>query len=181
MLSEVPWMKFKVIAEPDLSVFAKHPVMQETLTRIAETTVEHVTVEMHKKLTLAMEAAIIAVTASAMSHVSSQMETLVQDAVGYASASASITAAESLRLYGGGRWGTRLHGRGDMNVHAIEGGYDVYGNGDGYVYGNGGGYGYAGQGFNSGYINGAHRDEHHVLKNGQSVTEIAKEVLGAHV
>ena len=112
---------------------------------------------MHERLTIAMEVAIKLVTESAMSHVSSQMETLVQDAVGHASASASITAAESLHLYGGGRWG-----------------YDVYGNGTGYVYGNGGGYGYAGQGFNSGYINSAHRDEHPVLRNDQSVTEIAK-------
>jgi len=152
MLSEVPWMKFKVIAEPDLSVFAKHPVMQETLTRIAETTVEHVTVEMHKKLTLAMEAAIIAVTASAMSHVSSQVETLVQDTVGYASASASITAAETLHLYGGARWGA--HG-----------------------YAGGGGYGYAGQGFSSGYFNGPHHDERPVLYGS---AEFAKEALVTH-
>ena len=105
MLSEVPWMKFKVIAEPDLSVFARHPVMQETLVRIAETTVEHVTTEMHKQLTIAMEAAISVITASAMSHVQSQMETLVMDVAGQATASASITAAESLHLYGQGGFG----------------------------------------------------------------------------
>ncbi|KAH9481367.1 hypothetical protein JR316_0005892 [Psilocybe cubensis] len=104
MLSEVPWMKFKVIAEPDLSVFAKHPVMQETLISIAESTVEHVTIEMHKMLTIAMESAISVITASAMKHVSAQMETLVSGAVGHASASASITAAESLHLYGRGRY-----------------------------------------------------------------------------
>ncbi|KAH9481366.1 hypothetical protein JR316_0005891 [Psilocybe cubensis] len=105
MLSEVPWMKFKVIAEPDLSVFAKHPVMQETLVSIAETTVEHVTIEMHKMLTIAMETAITAITASAMKHVSAQMESLVTGAVGHASASASITAAENLHIYGGGYYG----------------------------------------------------------------------------
>ncbi|KAF8184852.1 hypothetical protein BJ912DRAFT_1115604 [Pholiota molesta] len=51
LLSEVPWMKFKDIAEPDLSIFSKHPVIQQTMTRIAESTVEHVTTEMHKMLT----------------------------------------------------------------------------------------------------------------------------------
>ncbi|KAF9552060.1 hypothetical protein CPC08DRAFT_308628, partial [Agrocybe pediades] len=105
MLSEVPWMKFKVIAEPDLSIFAKHPVMQETLVRIAETTVEHVTVEMHKMLTIAMESAITAITASAMQHVQAQMETLVMDVAGQATASASITGAESLHLFGQGGYG----------------------------------------------------------------------------
>ena len=67
-----------------------------------------------------------------------------------------VRRSQSLNLciYGGGRWSIRLHARGDINVHAIEGGYDVC-NGTGYVYGNGGGYGYAGQGFNSSYINGA--------------------------
>ncbi|KAF4614183.1 hypothetical protein D9613_007588 [Agrocybe pediades] len=105
MLSEVPWMKFKVIAEPDLSVFAKHPVMQETLVRIAETTVEHVTVEMHKMLTIAMESAITAITASAMKHVSAQMETLVMDVAGQASASASITGPEHLHIFNGAQYG----------------------------------------------------------------------------
>jgi len=136
MLSEVPWMKFKVIAEPDLSVFAKHPVMQETLVRIAETAVEHVTVEMHKKLTIAMEAAIAVVTASAMRHVSEQLEFLVQDAVGYASASASITEAERLHIYGGsGSVYGNGYGHGYTHGHAH--GHDVlvHGNGSGYAHG----------------------------------------------
>ncbi|KAF8871529.1 hypothetical protein CPB84DRAFT_1753968 [Gymnopilus junonius] len=102
MLSEVPWMKFKIIAEPDLSVFAKHPVMQETLTRIAETTVEHVTLAMHEQLTIAMQAAIAVVTESAMHHVSEQMQMLVTGAVRHASASASITGPEHLHLFGHG-------------------------------------------------------------------------------
>jgi len=79
--------------------------MQETLVRIAETTVEHVTNEMHKQLTIAMEAAISVITASAMSHVQSQMEALVMDVAGQASASASITGAESLHLFGQGGYG----------------------------------------------------------------------------
>ncbi|KAH9479961.1 Cyanovirin-N [Psilocybe cubensis] len=118
MLSEVPWMKFKVIAEPDLSVFANHPVMRQTLVSIAESTVEHVTVEMHKMLTVAMETAITAITASAMKHVSAQMETLVADVAGHASASASITAAESLHLYGLGQYYSSAIG----NAYAYGGG-----------------------------------------------------------
>jgi hypothetical protein len=165
MLSEVPWMKFKVIAEPDLNLFAANAVVKETLTQIAETTVEHVTTQMHERLTIAMQAAIIAVTESAMSHVHVQMEKLVSEAVGYASASASITAAEHLHLYGDYRRGSHLQG--------------------GYAYG-------------SGYANGhrheEHRheehhrqdehqyqhDEHHVLRDGHSYSEIAKHALAAH-
>ncbi|KAF9485093.1 CNVH-domain-containing protein [Pholiota conissans] len=98
MLSEVPWMKFKVIAEPDLSVFSKHPVVQQTMTRIAESTVEHVTTEMHRMLTIAMEEAIVAITASAMKHVSEQMTLTVEEAANYAVASPSATEAEFLRI-----------------------------------------------------------------------------------
>ncbi|KAF9565337.1 hypothetical protein CPC08DRAFT_704612 [Agrocybe pediades] len=129
MLSEVPWMKFKVVAEPDLSIFAKHPVMQETLVGIAETTVEHVTREMHQMLTVAMESAITAVTASAMKHVQSQMQTLVMDVAGQATASASITAAESLHLYGQGGYGFAGYAAGGY----AGGGYAAGGYSNGYI------------------------------------------------
>jgi len=140
MLSEVPWMKFKVIAEPDFSVFAKHPVMQETLVRIAETTVEHVTNEMHKQLTIAMESAISIITASAMSHVQSQMEALVMDVAGQASASASITGAESLHLLGQGRYGFSGYAAGGFatNGFATNGYYGANGHYAGGVYAQGG-------------------------------------------
>ena len=65
--------------------------MKETLAHIAETTV---TRQMHERLTIAMEIAIKLVTESAMSHVYCEMERLVQDAVGYASASASLYERE---------------------------------------------------------------------------------------
>ena len=142
MLSEVPWMKFKVIAEPDLSVFGSHPVVKQTLSRIAESTVEHVTVEMHKMLTIAMEEAIVAITASAMKHVSLQMEHTVRDAVGYAAASPSVTEAEYLRIaqgfYPEGGYGGRGYEAGGCAT-------GEYGAGGGYTAG--GGYqagGYAG-------------------------------------
>ncbi|KAF9560338.1 Cyanovirin-N [Agrocybe pediades] len=128
MLSEVPWMKFKVIAEPDLSIFAKHPVMQETLVGIAETTVEHVTLEMHKMLTVAMESAITEVTASAMKHVESQMQTLVMDVTGQATANASITGAESLHLFGQGGYGFGGYAAGGYAA----GGYAAGGYSNGY-------------------------------------------------
>jgi hypothetical protein len=86
--------------------------MKETLAHIAETTVEHVTRQMHERLTIAIEIAIKLVTESAMSHVYCEMERLVQDAVGYASASASNTAAEALHIYGGGCGGYGYAGHG---------------------------------------------------------------------
>ncbi|PPQ69156.1 hypothetical protein CVT25_004536 [Psilocybe cyanescens] len=116
--------------------------MQETLISIAETTVEHVTVEMHKMLTIAMETAITAITASAMKHVSAQMETLVSGAVGHASASASITAAEHLRIYGGGYYGRgSAYAPGAAEHHQS---YEVaVGNGNVYGHGHSSGNGYA--------------------------------------
>jgi hypothetical protein len=146
MLSEVPWMKFKVIAEPDLSVFASHPVVKTTLSRIAESTVEHVTIEMHKMLTIAMEEAIVAIsTASAMKHVSLEIEHSVCDAVGYAAASPSVTEAEYLRIIAQG-----LYAGGGYKV-GYAGGRYVSGGGSGA----GGGYTSAGGGYVSGgYVSG---------------------------
>ncbi|KAF5324384.1 hypothetical protein D9619_011376 [Psilocybe cf. subviscida] len=120
MLSEVPWMKFKVIAEPDLSVFGSHPVIKQTMTRVAESTVEHVTKSMHAAITTAMEVAIVEITASAMKHIALQMEHSVQDAVGYAAASPSATESEFLHMgalggmYGGGfnGWAADGHAHG---------------------------------------------------------------------
>ena len=145
MLSEVPWMKFKVIAEPDLSVFGSHPVVKQTLARIAESTVEHVTVEMHKMLTIAMESAIVAITASALKHVSLEMEHSVRDAVGYAVASPSVTESEYLRIaqgfsYGGGGYAAGGYAAG--GEYAAGGGYAAEG---GYGRGIYGGYAAAGQ------------------------------------
>ena len=59
-----------------------------------------------------MEMAIKLVTESAMSHVHCEMERLVQDGVGYESASASITAAEALHIHGGSRGGYGYAGHG---------------------------------------------------------------------
>ena len=128
MLSEVPWMKFKVIAEPDLTVFRSHPVVKETLIRISESCVEHVTFEMQAALTIAMEAAIIAITASAMKHVTTLMETICTDVVGHASACASVTEAECLHIdkhhhhseHEGGAYGGAV--KGSIHYGGSEGG-----------------------------------------------------------
>jgi hypothetical protein len=163
MLSEVPWMKFKVIAEPDLSVFASHPVVKTTLSRIAESTVEHVTVEMHKMLTIAMEEAIVAITASAMKHVTLEMEHSVRDAVGFAAASPSVTEAEYLRiaaqgLYAGGGYKAGYAGGGYVSGggSGAAGGY-VSGGGSGAAGGytsTGGGYTAGGGYVSGGYVSG---------------------------
>ncbi|KDR76229.1 hypothetical protein GALMADRAFT_467268 [Galerina marginata CBS 339.88] len=180
MLSEVPWMKFKVIAEPDLSVFAKHPVMQETLISIAETTVQHVTMEMHKQLTIAMESAISIVTASAMRHVSEQMEILVQDVVGCASASASITEAERLHIYGRGG---SIYGNGYTYGHS-----HVHGNGNGYAHGHEHGHGHGHErGHEHGHTHGHEHGSAHAgqgyIQHAQSYSTLAngaKKPLAAH-
>ena len=144
MLSEVPWMKFKVIAEPDLSVFASHPVIKHTLARIAESTVEHFTINMHRMLTIAMQEAIVAITTSVMKHVSMEIERSVRDAVGHAGAGLSVTEAEYLHIaqgfYAGGGYGGRGYAAGG---YATGGGYGAGG------YTAGGGY-QAG-----GYVGGA--------------------------
>jgi len=79
MLSEVPWMKFKVIAEPDFSLFTNHPVMQSTLVQIATTTVEHVTAKFEALMSIALAETIQIVTQSAMEHVEQSLVVLTQN------------------------------------------------------------------------------------------------------
>ena len=78
-LSEVPWMKFKVIAEPDFLVFAHHPVIQSTLIQIAVTTVEHVTAKFEALMALALAKTVKIVTHSAMKHVEQSLVVLTQN------------------------------------------------------------------------------------------------------
>jgi hypothetical protein len=77
MLSEVPWMKFRVIAEPDFSILTTHPIMRSTMSSIAQSTVHHVMVEMSRKLSTAIEEAMTTVMASAEQHIASSMETML--------------------------------------------------------------------------------------------------------
>ncbi|KIJ39147.1 hypothetical protein M422DRAFT_49707 [Sphaerobolus stellatus SS14] len=98
MLTEVPWMKFKVIAEPDLSVFAGHAVVKDTMLKIATSTVQHVTAEMSLRLQAALELAIKEVTISAMQYIHTEMEMVVRETsgVGAAQAHASCTGGQYL-------------------------------------------------------------------------------------
>lgn len=99
MLTEVPWMKFRVVAEPDFSVFTTHPVMRETMTRIAETTVEHVTKQMASIMALAIAEATVVVTASAMEHVSQSMEVMLTSIGGQTAASIDHSASHAGHLH----------------------------------------------------------------------------------
>jgi glycerol dehydrogenase-like iron-containing ADH family enzyme len=98
MLSEVPWMKFKVIAEPDYSIFARDPVVKEMMARIARSTVEHVTAEMNQHIKVAVESATEVVMASAMQHVAEQMQAIVQSATMVGTAQRSTTALGGLHV-----------------------------------------------------------------------------------
>ncbi|KAF7978664.1 hypothetical protein HWV62_45190 [Athelia sp. TMB] len=99
MLTEVPWMKFRVVAEPDFSVFTTHPVMRETMTRIAETTVEHVTKQMASIIAVAIAEATVVVTASAMEHVSQSMEVMLSSIGGETVADIDHSASHAGHLH----------------------------------------------------------------------------------
>ena len=82
MLSQVPWMKFKVIAEPDFSVFARHPVIRSSFDLIAMSTVKHVTAKFEELMAIALSKMIETVTQSAMEHVEQSLEVLTQNMSG---------------------------------------------------------------------------------------------------
>lgn len=73
MFTEVPWMKFKVVAEPDFSVLAGQTVVRDTMIKIATSTVQHVTVEMEAKIRAAIALAIQEVTVSATQYIQTEL------------------------------------------------------------------------------------------------------------
>jgi hypothetical protein len=77
-LTEVPWMKFKVVAEPDLAAFARDPVMKAMLSRISQQTAEYMRREMKAKIDRAIEASITQVMNEAIKHAAETMESVVQ-------------------------------------------------------------------------------------------------------
>ncbi|KAF7975676.1 hypothetical protein HWV62_8775 [Athelia sp. TMB] len=99
MLTEVPWMRFSVVAEPDFSVFTTHPVMQEAMAKIAQTTVEHVTKQMASIITVAIAEATVVVAASAMEHVSQSMEVMLSAIGGEAVADINRSVSDAGYLH----------------------------------------------------------------------------------
>lgn len=73
MFTEVPWMKFKVVAEPDFSVLAGQTVVRDTMIKIATSTVQHVTVEMEAKIRAAIAVAIQEVSVSATQYIQTEL------------------------------------------------------------------------------------------------------------
>jgi len=78
-LSEVPWMKFKVVAEPDFAVIASHPVIRGTLTQISNSTVEHVTSQFEMLMAAALATTIKLVTESAREHIEQSLVVMTQN------------------------------------------------------------------------------------------------------
>ncbi|KAF9058609.1 hypothetical protein BDP27DRAFT_562503 [Rhodocollybia butyracea] len=78
MFSEVPWMKYKIVAEHDFSLLTSHPVMQATMHRIAQSTMEHVSTQTSSIMSLAIAQAIEVVSKSAYEHISQSLEVMVQ-------------------------------------------------------------------------------------------------------
>ena len=99
MLTEVPWMKFKVIAEPDLSVFAGHPVIKDTMVKIAQSTVQHVTLQMSQRLQAAIQLAISEVTLSAIQYINSEMDLVVQQTSGLGAAEVHASCTNGQYLH----------------------------------------------------------------------------------
>lgn len=98
MLSEVPWMKFKVVAEPDVSILTSHPAVKQAMASIAETTVTHVATSMHSMINTAIEQAIVAVTASAIEHITTTMTVMMEATTAHAHVRNSHTHGLSLNM-----------------------------------------------------------------------------------
>jgi hypothetical protein len=99
MLSEVPWMKFKVVAEPDYTVFARDAVLQKMMAHIAKSTVDHVTAQMSEQMQLAVETATKTVMASAMAYVAEEMQAIVHGATMVGKPQRSSTALGNLHIF----------------------------------------------------------------------------------
>ena len=116
VLSQVPWMRFKVVAEPDFSAIMQHTVIQATMDKIAKSTVEHVTAQMSSIITLAVAAAIETVTHSAYEHISQSMEVMLHGVAMDAHVHRSVSAGSKLREFSEE---TLLHKAGNGNGNGV--------------------------------------------------------------
>ena len=80
-MSEAPWMKFKVVTEPQMDLLLTHKVVQNSFESIAETTVKHVTSRMTRLMSVAIAAAVEEVTISAMEHVRTVMALQIESSL----------------------------------------------------------------------------------------------------
>jgi hypothetical protein len=69
MMSEVPWMKFKIVAEPDVSVFRTNPAVQQTIEHISSLAVEHVSHYMRTEINKRIEEVMAKVTVDTMNFI----------------------------------------------------------------------------------------------------------------
>ena len=73
LLSEVPWMKFKIVAQPDISLFHGHQAVRETVSRAAELAVEQATEIVISKITQYIRQEMSSIIQETMLHVTESM------------------------------------------------------------------------------------------------------------
>ena len=102
MFTEVPWMKFQVVAVPDLELFTAQSFVKESMVKVAESTVEYVTREMKQRVEKAIEVAITEITAATISRVMAQMQAVIRESVSSGAAAnlgPSGTNRDNLHLF----------------------------------------------------------------------------------
>ncbi|KAK7049864.1 hypothetical protein VNI00_005294 [Paramarasmius palmivorus] len=81
VLSNVPWIKFRVHAEPDLQVFQTDARLQQALTQISQATATTIAQTITTEFTSQMETLIQSVTKTATAQISATMVELIQQLI----------------------------------------------------------------------------------------------------
>ncbi|KDR71564.1 hypothetical protein GALMADRAFT_1345373 [Galerina marginata CBS 339.88] len=99
--TEVPWMRFKIIAEPDMQVFATDKRLQGFIQTITRSTVDTVTQEIMKEVTTLFEQAVVHINQSINQSITTRMATVTDTVIAQLSAltiSGGVTEFQSLNL-----------------------------------------------------------------------------------
>jgi hypothetical protein len=100
VLSNVPWMKFRIHAEPDLAVFEKDVVLQQALTQISQVAATSIAQTITSDFTKQMESLIHTVTQTAATQISATMVQLIQELIKVSTLTHASTNAGALIIPG---------------------------------------------------------------------------------
>lgn len=79
-LSEASWMKFKVVAEPDMNLLFSHPAFRSSVSGVAERAIAHVMEKTQTVIQAVITEALEVIEESARAYVQAEMETIVHTA-----------------------------------------------------------------------------------------------------
>ena len=98
VLSEVPWLKFKIIAEPDMSIFSRDHRLQAFITEITETSINSVTEQIMGELNTRVEQLIQGISQVITERMSTVRDTVIDNITSMSASVSTMTEFQTLEV-----------------------------------------------------------------------------------